>query len=75
MIYAQPRILPGECDEQKFLGFGDTNGSLNFDQTTIPCDNQQKNPKKNYSIVKSAVVADHSGQLKESQKNDELQEI
>ena len=37
--YAQPRILPGEWDAQRFQGFWNTNRSSNLGQTTRPCDN------------------------------------
>ena len=53
MIYAQPRICPGEWDPQTPLGFWDPNGSPNLDQTTRPYYNQQK--KRTYRIVNFAV--------------------
>ena len=34
MIYAQPRICPGELNAQTSLGFWDTNGSPNLGQTS-----------------------------------------
>ena len=40
VVYAQPRIRPGEWDAQTFLGFWDTNRSLNLGQTTRLNDNQ-----------------------------------
>ena len=40
VVHAQPRIRPGEWDEQISLGFWDTNGSSNLGQTTIPRDCQ-----------------------------------
>ena len=42
MVYAQPRICPGEWDAQTPLGFSDTKGSPNLGQMTRPCDSQQK---------------------------------
>ena len=42
MVYAQPRICPGEWYTQTPLGFSDTNGSPNLGQTTRPYDKQQK---------------------------------
>ena len=42
MLYAQPRICPGEWDSQTSLGFWDTNGSPNLSQTTLPSNNQQE---------------------------------
>ena len=41
MVYAQPRICPGEWDTQSPLGFWDTNGSPNLDQTTRPYYNKK----------------------------------
>ena len=46
MVYAQPRIYPGERDSQNSVGFCDTNGSSNLRQTTKPRDSQQKKKKK-----------------------------
>ena len=40
MVYAQPRICPGEWDAQTPLGWI-TNGSPNLGQTTRPYNNQQ----------------------------------
>ena len=45
MVYAQPRIRPGEWDAQHSVGFGETNGSPNFSQMTKPSDSQQKKKK------------------------------
>ena len=42
MVYAQPRINPGEWDAQTLVGFWDTNGSPNLSQTTGPQNNQQE---------------------------------
>ena len=71
MVYEQPRIHPGEWDEQIYLGFWDTNKSPNLRQTTRPCDSQQqkkkkKKEKKTCRIVDIAVLADHRVKLKET---------
>ena len=51
MVYAQPRICPGELDAQTPLGLWDTNGSVNLGQTNRPNNNQQeKENLPNYSI-------------------------
>ena len=42
MVYAQPRICPGEWDAQTSQGFWDINGSPNLGPTTRPSDCQQK---------------------------------
>ena len=42
MVYTQPRIRPRKWDAHSFLGFWNTNGSSNVDQTTRPTDCQQK---------------------------------
>ena len=39
MVYVQTRICPRKWDAQNSLGFWYTNGSLNLDQKTRPCDN------------------------------------
>ena len=49
MVYAQPKICPGEWDAQNPLQFLDTNGSLNLGQTTRRCqivDQRKKSEKK-----------------------------
>ena len=74
IIYAQPRIFPGEWDTQTSLGFWDTNGSLNIDQTTRYYNNQQKR-KRICRIVDFAVPADHRVKLKESEKKDKYQDL
>ena len=56
-VYAQPRIRPGEWDAQNSLGFWDTNGSPNTDQTTRPSNNQQK--KKTSQSLDFSVPADY----------------
>ena len=38
VVYAQPRIRPGEWDAQNSLIFSDTNVSPNLSQTTRPND-------------------------------------
>ena len=42
MVYAQPRICPGEWDAKSPRGFWDSNESTNLGQTTGSYDNQQK---------------------------------
>ena len=42
MVYAQPRICPGEWDAQFPQGFWDTNKSPNLGQKIRPYNNQQK---------------------------------
>ena len=42
MVYAQPRICPGEWNIETLLGFWDTNGSPNLGQMTRPNNDQQK---------------------------------
>ena len=73
MVYAQPRICPGECDEQTPMGFLYTNRSPNFGKTTIPYNNQQK--KGTCVIVDFAVPAHHRVKLKESKKNDKYLDL
>ena len=53
MVYAQPRNYTTKWDAQNSLGFWDTNGSPDQDQTTKPCDTQQK--KRTCRIVDFAV--------------------
>ena len=45
--HAQPSICPGEWEAQTPLEFRDTNISPNLNQTTRPCDSQQKKKKEN----------------------------
>ena len=66
MVYAQPRICPGECDTQSPLGFCLTNGSPNLCQTTRPHNNQEK--KRAGKIEDFAVPADHNVKSKENEK-------
>ena len=42
IVYAQPRVYPGEWDAQTPLGFWDTNGSLNLGQMTKFSNNHQE---------------------------------
>ena len=42
MVYAQPRICPGEWDIQTSKGFWHANGSPNLDQMIKSYNNQQK---------------------------------
>ena len=51
MVYAQPKICPGEWDPQTLLGFWDTNWSPNFGQTTRPYNNQQKREFAEFSTL------------------------
>ena len=69
MVYAQPRIRPGEWDRQNSLVFWDTNESHNLGQTTRPSDRQQKKERTCW-IVDFAVPTDHMVKLKESEKRD-----
>ena len=57
MVYAQPRMCPGEWDTQSPQEFWDRNGSPNFGQTIGPCNNQQE--KENLQNCGHAVSADH----------------
>ena len=66
IVYAQPRICPGEWHAQNPLGFWDTNGSPNLCQTTRPYNNQQK--KRTFKIVDFAVPAEHRVMVKESKR-------
>ena len=70
MLYAYPGTRSGECDTQTFLGFRDTNGSLNLSQTTRSSDSQQEKEKKKKicRIVDFAVPVDHRVRLKENEK-------
>ena len=54
MVYAQPRICPGEWHAQTPLGFWDSNGSLNIGQTTWPCYEKEYN-----GTSRIAFLADH----------------
>ena len=67
MIYAQPRIHPGEWDSQTSLGSWDTNRSSNIGLLTGSSDNQQK---RTCWIVDFAVPAQHWVKLKENWKRD-----
>ena len=66
MVYAQPKICPGEWHAQSPLGIWDTNGSPNLSKMTGLYDNQQK--KRIWKIVNFAVPVDQN--LKESEKKD-----
>ena len=46
VVYAQPQIHPGEWNAQKSLEFGNTNESLNLDQTTRSRDSKKTVPAK-----------------------------
>ena len=62
VIYAQPRICPGEWDAQSSVGFWDTNGTPNLYHMTRLCDSQQK--KWPCQIVEFALPADHRIKIK-----------
>ena len=73
MVYAQPRICPGEWDAQTHLGFWDTNDHLisarRPDLKTI-------NKKvRTWKIVESAVLAYHRVKLKECEKRDKYLDL
>ena len=71
MAYAQPRT--GEWDTLTPLGFWNTNGSPNLDQTTrLKIIN---NKKRTCRIVDFAVLADHRVKSKESKKNDKFLDL
>ena len=74
MVYAKSRIRRGEWDAQRSLGFWDTNGSPNLDQTTRPNNNNQQK-KETCRIVDSAVSTDHRIKLKESEKKDKYLDL
>ena len=71
MVYAQ--LCPGEWNAQTLLGFWDTNGSPNHDQTTKPSNNQKK--KRTCRIVDFKVPADHGVKLNESEKKDKYLDL
>ena len=73
MVYAQPRICPGEGDSPTPLGFSDTNGSHNIGQMTRPYNNQQK--RETSRVVEFAVPADHRVKLKECEKKEKYREL
>ena len=80
MVYAQPRIRPGEWDAQTPLGFWDTNGPPNLGQTTRPYNKQQQQQQqqqqqRTWQIVDFAVLADHRVKLKESEKKDKYLDL
>ena len=78
MVYTQSRIHLWKRNSQTSLGFWDTNGSPNLDQTTRLSYSKKKTKKKkkeklnkknkNCRIVNFAVPADHWVKLKESEK-------
>ena len=83
MVYALPRIGPGEWDAKILRGFCDKNGSPNFDRTTRPSDRPKKKKKKKEKkkkkrrkvkcrIVDFAVPVDDRVKLKESKKKDNI---
>ena len=66
MVYALPRIRPGESDAQSSLVFWHTNRSPNLGQTTRPSDIQQKKGL----CRKITKPADDRVKIKESGKRD-----
>ena len=73
MVYAQPRICPGEWDAQTSLGFWERGGSPNPGKTTGPSDSQQKN--RTCRKLDFDVTADHMVKLNESEKRAKYQDI
>ena len=71
MVYAQPSICAGEWDAQTPLGFWDTNGSLNLDQTTRPYNDQQKKKEKR----KRTCRTDCRVKLEENEKKDKYLDL
>ena len=72
------RNTSGKIKQAHFLGFGDTNRSHNFSQTTKPSDSQQKKKKRKKGtsrIVDFAVPADHKVKLRGSEKCDKYQDL
>ena len=63
------QIRPEEWNYQTSLGFWDIHRSPNVDQTTRPCNSQQK--KRTGLIEDFAAQADHRVKLKESEKRDD----
>ena len=66
MVYAQPRICPGEWNTQTPQGFWHANGSPYLGQTNRPYNNPQK--RRTCRIVDFVVPAEHRVKLKESEK-------
>ena len=71
MVYAQPRICPGEWDAQTPLEFWDTNGSPNLAQTTRSSDNQQKRE----NLQNCRLCCPGWPQSKESKKKDKYLDL
>ena len=73
MVYAQPKVCPGEWDTQNPLGFWDTNWSPNFGQTTrLSCNQQEKENLQNCVL---AFPVDHRVKLKENEKRDKYVDL
>ena len=77
MVYAQPRIHPGEWDTLIPLGFWDTNRSSNLGHTIRPYYNQQQQQqqKRTRRIVEFGVLAYRRVQLKENEKKDKYLDL
>ena len=75
MVYAQPKICPGEWDTQTSLGFWYTNRSPNLSQTTRPYNNQLKKKKRTSRIVDFAIPTDHWIKLRENEKKDKYLDL
>ena len=73
MVWHDLGLNPGLPDAQNSLGFWDTNGLPNLDQTTRPSDSQQK--KRTCRIVVFVVPADLKVKLKESEKRDKYLDL
>ena len=68
------RICPRERDTQTPLGFRDTNGSLNLDQTTRFYINEQQE-KRTFRIVDFTISADYRVKLNECEKRDKYRDL
>ena len=75
MVYAQPRIYPGEWDAQTPQGFWDSNRSPNLGQMIRSCNNQQKKKKEICQIMDFAVLADYRVKLKENKKKNKYPDL
>ena len=75
MVYAQPKISPGEWHTPTPLVFWHPNGSLNHGQTTRPYNNKQQKKRRTCKIVDFPVPVDHRVKLKESEKKDKYLDL
>ena len=71
IVHAQARIRPAEWEGYNSLGFCDTNGSINPDQKTGPCNKK----KRTCRIVDFAVLADYREKIKVSEKRDKYLDL